>query len=194
MNQIKITSALVAFSACVMLAGCKKTSSSGSPAPTSGTSAPKTAAPSAPAAPAAAAPAAAAPAPAAPAAAPSDVGPDSVELQFTGKYEKGDNPADEFPVFKVTNKSTHKLFFIKGWHYYYDKDGKQLGREYAERSVGTMDPGQSKELAFGQPKAKNPAGTEKIEAVFVGGNFSEDREFKGNASDLAPEQRPMKGG
>jgi hypothetical protein len=181
----KITTALsIAFSACVMVSGCKKKSSdSGSPAPAAGSSAPTAEAPAAPAAPAAP-----------PAAAPSDVNADSVELQFTGKYEKGDSPGDEFPTFKVTNKSTHKLFFIKGWHYFYDKDKKQLGREYAERSVGSIDPGQSKELAFGQPKAKQPPGTETVEAVFVGGNFSDSVEFKGKVSDLAPEQRPMKGG
>ena len=175
----KITTALsIAFSACVMVSGCKKKSSdSGSPAPAAGSSAPTAEAPAAP-----------------PAAAPSDVNADSVELQFTGKYEKGDSPGDEFPTFKVTNKSTHKLFFIKGWHYFYDKDKKQLGREYAERSVGSIDPGQSKELAFGQPKAKQPPGTETVEAVFVGGNFSDSVEFKGKVSDLAPEQRPMKGG
>lgn len=175
----KITTALsIAFSACVMVSGCKKKSSdSGSPAPAAGSSAPTAEAPAAP-----------------PAAAPSDVNADSVDLQFTGKYEKGDSPGDEFPTFKVTNKSTHKLFFIKGWHYFYDKDKKQLGREYAERSVGSIDPGQSKELAFGQPKAKQPPGTETVEAVFVGGNFSDSVEFKGKVSDLAPEQRPMKGG
>jgi hypothetical protein len=183
MKHTKIATVLsIAFSACVMVSGCKKKSSdSGSPAPAAGSSTPTAETPSAPAAPAAAE-------------APSDVNADSVELQFTGKYEKGDNPGDEFPTFKITNKSTHKLFFIKGWHYYYDKDKKQLGREYAERSVGSIDPGQSKELAFGQAKAKQPAGTDKIEAVFVGGNFSDKVEFKGKVSDLAPEQRPMKGG
>ncbi len=59
--------------------------------------------------------------------------------------------------------------------------------------MGTIEPGKSQDVAFGNEKSKQPKGTDKLEAVFVGGNFK-DSEFKGNAATLAPEQRPMKGG
>lgn len=166
-----ITKALsIAFAAGLMVSACKKTDK---PAAGSGSNVPAAAA--------------------ADPTLPSDIGPDSVGMQFTGKYEKGDNPADEFPVFTITNKSTHKLFYIKAWHYFYDKDKKQLRREFEERSVGTIEPGQAKDIAFGSQKAKQPPGTETIEAAFVGANFSDKIEFKGKVADLAPDQRPMKG-
>jgi hypothetical protein len=36
-----------------------------------------------------------------------------------------------------------------------------------------------------------PAGTEKVQAVFVAGNFQDKVAFKGDEKALAPEQRPM---
>jgi hypothetical protein len=120
-----------------------------------------------------------------------EIGAHSVELQFTGQYQKGDQADSQIPVFKVTNKSSKKLHFIQAWHYYYDKDKKQLGRKFAERTVGTMTPGQSQEHRFGWTKSEMPPGTESIEAVLVGANFEGGVEFKGDANALAPEQRAM---
>ena len=120
-----------------------------------------------------------------------DVDANSVTFESTGKLEKGDNPADEYAVFKVTNNSKRKLFYIHGVHYYYDKDGKQLGRRYFERTVGTIEPGESKEIGWGETKAQWPAGTETVQAVFVKGNFQDKVEFKGDEKALAPDQRPM---
>ncbi|MBA2542691.1 MAG: hypothetical protein H0V17_23810 [Deltaproteobacteria bacterium] len=123
---------------------------------------------------------------------PEDVTPNAVTIEFTGKYKAGDAPGDEWPVMKVTNNSKRKLFFLKSVHYFYDKDGKQLGRTFAEMTMGAIEPGKSEEKAFGESKAKQPKGTEKIQVVFVGGNFFDKIEWKGDEKALAPDTRAMK--
>jgi hypothetical protein len=119
------------------------------------------------------------------------LGAHSVELKFTGRYEKADQPGSEVALFSVTNKSTKKLHYVEAWHYYYDKDKKQLGRKYTAKTVGTMDPGQSRELVFGWTRGELPSGTEFMESVLVAANFEGGAAFKGDVKALAPEQRSM---
>lgn len=127
-------------------------------------------------------------------AAPSAVGLDSVEVRFLEQYQSSDAPGSLIPTFKITNRSSKKLHFISAWHYYYDKDGKQLGRRFAERTVGTIEPGASHNLGFGFAQSEMPPDTKQIEAVLVGANFEGGLAIKGDAKTLAPEQRALGGG
>jgi hypothetical protein len=78
------------------------------------------------------------------------------------------------------------------WHYFYDKDKKQLGRAFTERYQMSIPPGGTQEIAAGPKKAEVPAGTTFLEAVVIGANFgSEALKFR----DKPPaETRPYGGG
>lgn len=117
-----------------------------------------------------------------------ELGPSSLEVSWTGKFDP-----EGYPMMRVTNKdATRPLTFYQGFFYFYDKDKKQLGREFRDRYQFEVKPGQSTELAAGPQKAKQPTGTEHIEFVVTGANFgSETAKFR--VATPPPENRPMGG-
>lgn len=129
---------------------------------------------------------------AAPAAAGAALGPASLEVTWTGKWDTSEAPS-EYPLMKVANKdATRPLTFYQGFFYFYDKDKKQLGREFRDRYQFSIPPGESKELGAGPKKADLPKGTEHIEFVVTGANFgSETAKFR--IETPPPDTRPMGG-
>jgi hypothetical protein len=122
-----------------------------------------------------------------------ELGPSSLEVKWTGQWKPGDSPSEEYPLMSVTNKdATRPLTFYQGWFYFYDKDKKQVGRVFKERSSLSISPGQKSEVSAGPKKTDLPAGTELIEFVVTGANFgSETAKFRVAAPP--PEQRPAGG-
>jgi hypothetical protein len=127
------------------------------------------------------------------AAASGDLGPSSLEVTWTGEWKPGDNPADEFPVLSVRNKDTARpLTYFLGWFYFYDKSGKQVGREFREVYSINIAHGEKMNVTSGPKKATLPAGTDKMEFVVTGANFgAESQKFR--VATPPPEKRPMGG-
>ena len=122
-----------------------------------------------------------------------DLGVNSLEVTWSGEWKPGDNPADEYPVLIVTNKDTARpLTYFLGWFYFYDKNKKQVGREFREVYSLNIAHGEKTNVTAGPKKASIPAGTDKMEFVVTGANFgSEVNKFRGPTPP--PEQRPMGG-
>jgi hypothetical protein len=120
------------------------------------------------------------------------LGPASLEVTWTGKWDTSEK-VNEYPLMKVVNKdATRPLTFYQGFFYFYDHDKKQVGREFRDRYQFSVPPGQSTELGAGPKKADLPKGTEHIEFVVTGANFgSETDKFRIEAPP--PEKRPMGG-
>lgn len=120
------------------------------------------------------------------------LGPASLEVTWTGKWDKGDGTS-EYPLMKVVNKDTTRpLTFYQGFFYFYDHDKKQVGREFRDRYQFSIAPGQTTELGAGPEKKQIPKGTEHIEFVVTGANFgSEANKFR--VDGVPPEKRPMGG-
>jgi hypothetical protein len=127
-------------------------------------------------------------APAGGAAAGAELGPSSLEVSWTGKFD-----AEEYPLMRVTNKDTTRpLTYYMGFFYFYDHDKKQVGREFRDRYQISIKPGQSEEIGAGSKKSELPKGTEFIEFVVTGANFgSEAAKFR--VATPPPEARPMGG-
>ena len=127
------------------------------------------------------------------AAAGGDLGVQSLEVTWSGEWKPGDNPADEFPVLIVRNKDAARpLTYFLGWFYFYDKNGKQVGREFREVYSINVAHGEKTNVTAGPKKATIPAGTVKMEFVVTGANFgSESQKFR--IATPPPEQRPMGG-
>jgi len=122
-----------------------------------------------------------------------DLGVNSLEVTWTGEWKPGDNPADEFPVLSVRNKDTARpLTYFLGWFYFYDKSGKQVGREFREVYSINIAHGEKTNVTAGPKKASLPAGTDKMEFVVTGANFgAESQKFR--VATPPPEKRPMGG-
>src|SRR5262249_38046455 len=119
-------------------------------------------------------------------------GPDSVTIEWTSKFADSEGEK-QVPVYKVTNKFSKDVYYMKVWYYFYDKDKKQIGREFFERYSLNIKPGESKEMPLGKGKDKMAKGDVKsIQAVFVGATYADNGTWNGDAKTLAPEQRPMK--
>lgn len=160
------------FANALVLVACDQSGASPKPEGTTGAAPAATAAPAAPAG-------------------DESVSAASVEIAWTGKWQPGDAPKDEFPVYRVTNKAKNPLTFLQLWHYFYDKDKKQLGRTFTERYQMSIAPGATQEIGAGPKKAELPPGTTHLEAVVAGANFgSEARKFR---DPQPPEQRAFKG-
>ena len=127
------------------------------------------------------------------AAASGELGPASLEVSWTGKYDPSDPPGEEHPLMRVTNKdATRPLTFYQGFFYFYDHDKKQIGREFRDRYQFSLKPGQTTELGAGPRKSELPKGTEHMEFVVTGANFgSEAAKFR--VATPPPDKRPMGG-
>lgn len=127
------------------------------------------------------------------AAAGAQLGPSSLEVTWTGKFDTTDGPGQEYPLMRVVNKdATRPLTYYQGYFYFYDRDKKQIGREFRDRYQLSIKPGQSSDIGAGPRKSELPKGTEFIEFVVSGANFgSETDKFRITTPPL--ETRPLGG-